>query len=116
MTGRVVVLGVSGAGKTTLAKRVGPPYLDMNALLDGPCESVAARIDDAIASETWAADASVQKYVGDRVLESGFGLAWGAIRSHYSNRRRFPDRLARFDRVVRLRSPRAVAEWAAAVT
>jgi adenylate kinase family enzyme len=144
LTGRVVVLGVSGAGKTTLAKRVGPPYLDMNALLDGPCESVAARIDDAIASETWAADASLQKYVGDRVLEqadlivwldlplriglrrlwrrsrrdgeSAFGLAWGAIRSHYSNRRRFPDRLARFDRVVRLRSPRAVAEWAAAVT
>jgi adenylate kinase family enzyme len=140
LSGRVVVLGVSCAGKTTLAKRLGLPYLDMNALLDGPRESV----DDAIALETWAADASLEKYLGDRVLEradtivwldlplrialrrlwhrsrrdgeSPFGPAWGAVRSHVSNRRRFPRRLARFDRVVRLRTPRAVDEWLAALT
>jgi shikimate kinase len=32
-----------------------------------------------------------------------------------ANRRRFPRRLARFERVVRLRSPSEVEEWAARV-
>jgi adenylate kinase family enzyme len=140
VTRRVVVLGVSGAGKTTLAKRLGLPYLDMNALLEGPHESVAARVDDAIAAETWAADASLQKYVGDRVLERAdliiwldlplrialrrtvlrsrrdrerpYGLVAGAVRSHFSNRKRFPARLEPFG-AVRLRSPHDVESWLA---
>jgi adenylate kinase family enzyme len=131
MNGRVVVLGVSGAGKTMLAKRLGPPYLDMNALLDGPRETLGARVDAAIAADTWAADASLEKYVGDRVLERAdaivwldvplrvalrrilsrsrcdgerpFGLLAGAVRAHFANRRRFPARLAPFEHVVRVR-------------
>jgi adenylate kinase family enzyme len=138
VSSRVVVLGVSGAGKTTLAKRLGLPYLDMNRLLEGPLEGV----DDAIASKGWAADASLEKYVGDRVLERAdtivwldlplrvalrrlwrrsrrdgeerpYGLIAGAVRAHFSNRRRFPERLERFGGVVHLRSPREVESWLA---
>jgi adenylate kinase family enzyme len=139
----VVILGVSGSGKTTLAKRLAEalnvPYVDMNALLDGPADDLVARFDNTSETGGWVADASLQKHLGDHVLEragtivwldlplriallrqwrrslrdreSPVGQSWGAIRAHLSNRRRFPRRLARFERVVRLRSPLDVKAW-----
>jgi hypothetical protein len=112
----------------------------MSALLDGPPETLRTRAEDATAADAWAADASLQKYLGDRVLEradtivwldlpltvalarlwrrsrrdgeSAFGPIAGAVRAHFSNRRRFPQRLARFPNVVRLRSAGEVDDWA----
>jgi adenylate kinase family enzyme len=140
---RVVVLGVAGSGKTTLAqslaRRFGSRYVDMNALLEGESSDVRARVDEATSSPNWVADASLERWVGDLVLERAdgivwldvplrvalarswrrsrregeppFALLWGAVRAHFSNRRRFPQRVARFQRVVRLRSPGEVETW-----
>lgn len=70
---RIVIVGASGAGKTTLAKilsqRLGLPRIEMDALYWGPNwsepgdEEMGARIAKAIASDGWILDGNYKRFI-----------------------------------------------------
>src|SRR5437868_4671391 len=85
---RIVVVGTSGAGKTTLARRIAPrlelPHIELDAInwqsgwrdltRHDPAEFVR-RVDEAIGAEAWVADGN-HGPVRDRVWQRAPHLAW----------------------------------------
>ena len=171
---RVVVIGTSGAGKTTLARELARaqcvPHVEMDAYRHGPnwTETPDGKfrriLDDALRGECWVADGNysvTRDTVWPRAtaivwLDFNFGLVfwrlalrtlrrgitretlWNgnkenlfshlftrhslflwAFKSHWRRRRTLPLALAQPQhthlRLVRLRSPRAAAQWLADV-
>ena len=91
---RVSVVGISGSGKTTVARRLagrlGVPHVELDALFHGPgwqpadANAFLAAVDDATSVAGWVADGNYRAVVGE-------GPVW-----------------ARADTVVWLDLPRAV--------
>jgi adenylate kinase family enzyme len=85
---RVSVAGVSGSGKTTfahaLAKRLGVPYVELDALHHGPnwseasAEKLRARVEAAIAAapDGWVIDGNYRSKLGDFVLAQADTFVW----------------------------------------
>jgi adenylate kinase family enzyme len=166
---RVNVKGISGSGKSTfaaeLARRLGLPYIELDALHHGPnwteasAEELRTRVREAMeaAPDGWVIDGNYESKLGDTVLaaadrivwldlpfhvkarrtwrrsverirgdvelwngnrESWRGVFWGRdalfwwmVRGHFRHRRRWPQRFAEDERVVRLRSVKEAREW-----
>jgi adenylate kinase family enzyme len=121
---RIALTGASGNGKTTLARSLSLPLLD----LEGASQAQAAQL---VARNEWVADATHEHALGDLVLAHAQLLLWldlplplilwrawrrdrrirlATIRAHFANRRSVRARAARHPhlRLVRLRSPRQV--------
>jgi adenylate kinase family enzyme len=85
---RVTVAGVSGSGKTTvarvLAERLGVPYVELDALHHGPnwteapAEELRARVAAAIAAapDGWVIDGNYRQQLGDLVLGAADTFVW----------------------------------------
>ena len=82
---RVVVGGISGCGKTTLAREVASrlelPYVDFDALFHGPGWTVRPTfltdVDRFIATERWVTDSDgYESHVGSRVLDRADTYVW----------------------------------------
>src|SRR5947207_10692786 len=85
---RVVVVGISGSGKTTvaanLAARLRVPHIEMDALHHGPnwTEATAAemrfRVEAALAAAPngWIVDGDYGRKIGDLVLRRADTLVW----------------------------------------
>jgi adenylate kinase family enzyme len=168
---RVVVVGTSGCGKTTLARalarRLDLPHVELDALHWGPgwteppVELFRQRVEAALRGDGWVADGNYSKvrdlvwgraellvwldyalplvmarlvrrtlrrcFTGEELwsgnrerLREQFtrGSLWlWALQSHRRHRREYPERFRRPEfchlAVVRLRSPRAAAQWLA---
>ncbi len=87
MAHRIVVVGVSGNGKTTLGRRLaeklGVPFTELDALMHQPgweqAETETFRQDvEAVMdrSEGWVLDGMYQSQVGDLVLHRANTLVW----------------------------------------
>lgn len=85
LLGRVVVVGVAGAGKTTFAQqlgeRLGAPAIELDALHWGPnwtmatLEDFRERVQQALAGECWVADGNYSK-VRDILWARANTLIW----------------------------------------
>src|SRR5438067_7782935 len=88
MTRRILVQGVSGSGKSTtgreLARRLGVPYVELDALHHGPnwteatAEQLRERIEAALAAAPagWVIDGGYGRKIGDLVLARADTLVW----------------------------------------
>src|SRR2546423_442076 len=82
---RVVVVGVTGAGKTTFAstvsRRLGVPHIELDALYWGPkwtavdTETLRARVALAVAGEAWIVDGNYSR-VRDLTWAKADTLIW----------------------------------------
>jgi adenylate kinase family enzyme len=160
------VVGTTGSGKTTFARRLaedaGAPCVELDALHWGPnwseCpeDEFRARVLSAIAADAWVVDGGYGGKLGDLVLERADLVVWldlplrtilgrlwrrtlhrirnrvelwggnretwrsaflsreslfvWALKTHRSRRRRYAERLARFN-MVRLRSQQEAESW-----
>ena len=83
---RIVVLGASGNGKTTVARalaaRLGVPHVELDALHHGPnwsappAEEFRSRVAAALAGDGWVADGDYSSKLGDLVLERAETAVW----------------------------------------
>jgi adenylate kinase family enzyme len=83
---KIAVVGTSGSGKTTVARRLaehhGVPHVELDALHWGPnwsapsAEEFRARVEQALASPGWVADGSYYGKLGDSVLEHADFIVW----------------------------------------
>jgi adenylate kinase family enzyme len=85
---RVNVKGTSGSGKTTfgteLARRLGVPYVELDALHHGPnwaeptAEEFRARVREAMeaAPDGWVIDGNYETKLGDTVLGAADTIVW----------------------------------------
>jgi adenylate kinase family enzyme len=82
---RVIVGGISGAGKTTLAlalsRTLELPYVDFDALFHGPGWSerptFLADVEAFVATDRWVTDSDgYQPFVGDRVWSRADTFVW----------------------------------------
>jgi adenylate kinase family enzyme len=84
---RVNVVGISGAGKTTLgrelAKRLGVRFVELDGLHHGPnwreatAEELRARVEAAIEDgEGWVIDGNYQRKFGNLVFERAETVVW----------------------------------------
>lgn len=83
---RVSVVGCSGAGKTTVARRLAAamtvPHVELDALHWGPNwteatpEEMRARVGDAIAGDTWVVDGNYRGKTGTMVWERADTVVW----------------------------------------
>lgn len=83
---RICVLGSSGAGKSTLALRIAEtlklPHIELDELHWGedwtPAdpETFVARVDEAIAGDSWVVDGNYQSKLGTRILERAEAIIW----------------------------------------
>jgi adenylate kinase family enzyme len=84
---RIVVLGASGNGKSTVAQRLadiyGVPYVELDALHHGPdwteatAEELTERVVAAIdASDGWVLDGNYERKIGDLTLERADSVVW----------------------------------------
>lgn len=82
---RVIVGGISGCGKTTLARalsrRLDLPYVEFDALFHGPGwtqrPSFVADVETFIAGERWVTDSDgYARFIGPRVLQRADTLVW----------------------------------------
>lgn len=86
MPSRIVVVGGSGSGKTTVACRLAElndlPYVELDALHWGPNWSACpedefrARVQAAIAGGGWVVDGNYTGKLGDLVLERADLVVW----------------------------------------
>jgi adenylate kinase family enzyme len=165
---RIAVVGGSGSGKSTVARRLAEvhdlPYVELDALHWGPnwsaspAEEFRARVGQAIAGDDWVVDGNYYGKLGDFVLEQAELVVWldlplrvtlprlwsrtrrrmreqtelwggnrenwrdvlfsrdslfvYTLRTHLGKRRRYEQRLARYD-IVRLRSAGEIERWLA---
>jgi adenylate kinase family enzyme len=168
---KIAVVGTSGSGKTTVARRLadhhGVPHVELDALHWGPgwsacpTEEFRARVHEALSHEGWVADGSYHGKLGDSVLEQADFVVWldlpfrtvarrvwtrtlrrirtreelwsgnretwrdafvsrdslfvWIVTTHRSRRRRYVERLDRYE-LVRLRSQREIETWLALET
>jgi adenylate kinase family enzyme len=83
---RIAVVGTSGSGKTTVARRLaehhGVPHVELDALHWGPnwseptAEEFRARVDEATSSPGWVADGSYHAKLGDSLVERADFIVW----------------------------------------
>jgi adenylate kinase family enzyme len=83
---RIVVLGASGNGKTTVARtlaaRLGVPHVELDALHHGPNwdapppDEFRARVAAELAGDGWVADGDYSSKLGDLVLERAETAVW----------------------------------------
>jgi hypothetical protein len=88
MAKRINVKGSSGSGKSTfaeeLARRLGVPYVELDALHHGPNwseptdEEFRARVREAMASapDGWVIDGNYEHKLGDLVLDAADAVVW----------------------------------------
>jgi adenylate kinase family enzyme len=86
MARRIVVLGASGNGKTTvartLASRLGVPHVELDALNHGPnwrqatAEELLARVTPQLETDGWVVDGDYSSKLGDLVLERAQLAVW----------------------------------------
>ena len=168
MPTRIAVVGTSGSGKTTIARRLaehhGVPHVELDALHWGPnwseptTEAFRARVDEATSAPGWVADGSYHGKLGDSLLERADFIVWldlpfgtvarriwvrplrrirgreelwagnretwrdaffsrdslfvWIVTTHRARRRRYLDRLDRYE-FVHLRSQREIEDWLA---
>jgi adenylate kinase family enzyme len=121
---RIALTGASGNGKTTLARSLSLPFLD----LEGATRAQATQL---VTGDAWVADATHEHALGDLVVAHAQLLLWldlplplilwrawrrdrrirrATIWAHFTNRRSVRARAAPHPhlRLVRLRSPRQV--------
>ena len=119
---RIALTGASGNGKTTLARSLALPFVDLE-------DTDRAQATKLVARDAWVADATHERALGDLVLARAQLLVWldlplplilwrawrrdgrirlTTIRAHFANRRSVPARAARHPhlRLVRIRSRR----------
>ena len=160
------VVGTTGSGKTTVARRLAAhhevPHIELDALHWGPgwteprTDDFRARVESAISVSGWVVDGSYHGKLGDLVLERADLVVWldpplstilrrlwtrtldrirrddelwggnretwrgaflsrdslfvWALKTYRGRRRRYAERLARYD-MVRLRSAREAEAW-----
>jgi adenylate kinase family enzyme len=165
---KVAVVGTSGSGKTTVARRLaehyGVPLVELDALHWGPnwtpcpADEFRERVEQALSPHGWVVDGSYHGKLGDSVLERADYVVWldlpfrtvawrvwartlrrirqreelwggnretwrdaflsrdslfvWIVTTHRSRRRRYLERLDRFE-FVRLRSQREIEAWLA---
>jgi adenylate kinase family enzyme len=163
---KIAVVGTTGSGKTTVARRLAAhhevPHIELDALHSGPewteprTDDFRARVESAISVSGWVVDGSYHGKLGDLVLERADLVVWldpplstilrrlwtrtldrirkgdelwggnretwrgaffsrnslfvWALKTHRGRRRRYAERLARYD-MVRLRSAREAEAW-----
>ena len=83
---RILVLGASGNGKTTvactLAARLGVPHVELDALHHGPnwseppADEFRRRVAAALDGDGWVADGDYSSKLGDLVLERADTVVW----------------------------------------
>jgi adenylate kinase family enzyme len=76
----------SGNGKTTLgrelARRLGVPFVEMDALVHGPgwvetpTEELRAQVEPIVASDGWVIDGPYRGKLGDLVLDAADVIVW----------------------------------------
>ncbi|MDQ1467470.1 MAG: hypothetical protein QOH10_1885 [Actinomycetota bacterium] len=81
-----VMASASGNGKTTLgrelARRLGVPFVEMDALVHGPgwvetpTEELRARVEPIVASDGWVIDGPYRGKLGDLVLDAADVVVW----------------------------------------
>src|ERR687887_458709 len=86
MPPKIVVIGTSGSGKTTvareLARRLGVPHVELDALYHGPgwtetpVEQFRRRVAAATAADGWVVDGNYTSKLGDFVLERADTVVW----------------------------------------
>ena len=86
MQRRIVVVGGSGSGKTTVARRLAErndlEYVELDALHWGPnwtpCprDEFRARVEAAISGDGWVVDGNYTGLLGDSVLERADLVVW----------------------------------------
>jgi adenylate kinase family enzyme len=163
---KIAVVGTSGSGKTTVARRLaeqhGVPHVELDALhwcpnwAPCPTEEFRARVQRALTPAGWVVDGSYHGKLGDSVLEQADLVVWldlpfrtiapriwrrtmrrirkreelwsgnretwrdaffsrdslfvWIVTTHQSRRRRYLERLDRYE-FVRLRSQREIEDW-----
>jgi adenylate kinase family enzyme len=163
---RIAVVGTTGSGKTTVARRLAAhhdvPHIELDALHWGPnwtepsTADFRARVENILVDSGWVVDGSYHGKLGDLVLEQADLVVWldpplatilrrlwartlqrirgddelwsgnretwrgaflsrnslfaWALKTHLGRRRRYEERLARFE-MVRLRSARESEAW-----
>ena len=166
MPRKIAVVGTTGSGKTTVARRLAAhhdvPHIELDALHWGPGwtepspEDFQARVESALSVSGWVVDGSYHGKLGDLVLERADLVVWldpplrtilrrlwartlqrirqgdelwggnretwrgaflsrnslfvWALKTHLGRRRRYVERLARYN-MVRLRSAREAEAW-----
>jgi adenylate kinase family enzyme len=83
---KIAVVGTSGSGKTTVARRLaeqhGVPHVELDALHWGPAwtpcptEEFRGRVQEALAGGAWVADGSYHGKLGESVLEQADFVVW----------------------------------------
>src|SRR5256885_740609 len=86
MSRRVQIRGVSGAGKTTLARalatRLEVPHVELDALVHGPGWTAAtppelwAELEPLLAGSGWVVDGNYSWLVGTRISEQADVVLW----------------------------------------
>ncbi|HUP32422.1 MAG TPA: shikimate kinase [Gaiellaceae bacterium] len=81
-----IVASASGNGKTTLgrelARRLGVPFVEVDALNHGPGwveatpEELRARVEPVVAGEAWVVDGTYRGKLGDLVLRRADVVVW----------------------------------------
>jgi adenylate kinase family enzyme len=168
---KIAVIGSSGSGKTSVARRLaehhGVPHVELDELHWGPnwtacpADEFRARVERALSAPGWVADGTYHGKLGDSILEradlvvwldlplrvvarrvtvrtlrrirneeelwNGNRETWGEaffhrdslmlwlVSTHRSHRRRYLERLDRYE-FVRLRSQREIEAWLASET
>jgi len=87
---RIVIAGISGAGKTSLAaalsRRLGIPHIEMDALYHGPGWTRRAEFEADVerftASDTWVCDAQYHWIVGDVLAGRADTFVWLDLPRH----------------------------------